>query len=121
MLLDHGRLAEIDVCFTADPVVSLFGRSVEGIEAIRALFGERMAGRLTRHAPSPSLIEPADSGGGARCRTYTTVYRAELLDEPGPLAFDGPANFVEYDDFLVRDCGAWRISRRLIAMTFLRR
>ena len=119
-LLDHGGLKDIDECFVAEPTIQLFGNVISGLANVKAVFYERTVDRVTRHANSPSLIDPLPGGDEARARTYVTVYRADQSDDPAPRPLDGPVNFVEYDDTLVREDGVWKVSRRKVSMIFLR-
>jgi len=117
VLLDHDGLEHIDTLFADDPIVSLFGTEVRGIEAVRMMFRSRTEGVVIRHALSPSQVE-LTSPDSARAITYVTVYRGARTDASGPLPLTGPVNVVEYEDQFVRVGEGWKIARREIRMIF---
>jgi SnoaL-like domain len=109
----HGHLADdrrpdrLDELLTADAVydISDFGMgTVEGLDAIRALFelrpGEQPRGH---HVTNVVIVDAAEDGHSAHIRSKGIAVMA-----------DGTASTVIYADTVVRTERRWRISRRAV-------
>ena len=120
--VDHGEAARIADLFTKDGVWTSEQVTMSGRDELAAGFQRRQdqAARMSRHVCNNLRLEVIDEDH-AQGTVYLTLYRHD--GEPGrrlsPL--EQPEMVGEYRDEFVRTSDGWRISRREIEISFLRR
>ena len=121
-LVDHGEAAKIADLFTEDGVWTSPEFTANNREEVRAAMTQRQenANRMSRHVCNNFQLDVIDDDH-AEGVVYLTLYRND--GKPGrrlsPL--EGPVMVGEYRDAVVRGDEGWKISRREIVVSFLRR
>ena len=121
-LVDHGEAAKIADLFTEDGVWTSAEFTANNREEVRAAMTQRQenANRMSRHVCNNLQLDVIDDDH-AEGVVYLTLYRND--GKPGrrlsPL--EGPVMVGEYRDSFVRGDEGWKISRREIVVSFLRR
>lgn len=121
-LVDHGEADQIADLFTEDGVWTSPEFTANGREQVRKAMAQRQANaaRMSRHVCNNLQVDviDADRADGV---VYLTLYRHD--GKPGrrlsPLS--GPVLVGEYRDSFARTDDGWKISRREIVVSFLRR
>ena len=120
--VDHGEAAKIADLFTEDGVWTSPEFTANNREEVRASMTQRQenANRMSRHVCNNFQLDVIDEDH-AEGVVYLTLYRHD--GKPGrrlsPL--DGPVLVGEYRDSFVRRDDGWKISRREIVVSFLRK
>jgi len=119
--IDACRFKEFSELFTADGLLELPARRMQGQAEIFGILSQRPAGVVTQHFCTSTRIEAAGAGA-ARGSTYAMIFRREGGAEPAvlPVPMMEPLSTGIYDDEFVRTGSGWRFrSRRMRA--FFRR
>lgn len=116
--LDLGEPGEVAELFTADGVWEWPAgeRRIEGREALRAYFGGRPEGRLSRRVVSNVLVT-VTSPATATATSYFTTYRVD--GHPGgPVLSRPPVQVGHYEDTFRLAGGAWLLATRATFLAF---
>jgi ketosteroid isomerase-like protein len=121
-LVDHGEAERIADLFTEDGVWKSPEVTMEGREQVRKGFARRQAqaGRMSRHVCNNLRIDVIDPDH-AEGVVYLTLYRHDGEADRRVSPLEGPVMVGEYRDAFVRTPEGWRIARREIGVSFLRR
>ncbi|MEE1938652.1 nuclear transport factor 2 family protein [Streptomyces sp. TRM 70361] len=116
--LDLGEPGSVAELFAPDGVWEwpAGGRRVQGREALRAYFGSRPAGRLSRRMCA-NLLVTAGSATRATAVTYFATYRVDG-HTGGLVPARPPVNIGHYEDVLHGEGGEWRIAHRTLRLAF---
>jgi uncharacterized protein (TIGR02246 family) len=90
------------------------GEPLHGRAAIAAAYGQRPAGRMTRHLVTNTLFDMVDADHARAC-SLVLLWSCDAAAEPGPHGRPAHARQLmgEFDDSFVRAAdGHWRIQRR---------
>lgn len=101
-------------CFTDDAVLARPNvPPLQGREAIRQVYAQRPAGRLTRHLVIGTQVA-VESPLAAHSRSNVLLWTGSQADEPGPQGRPAqpPQVLGEFDDHCVLTPAGWRIARR---------
>lgn len=121
-LVDHGQAARIADLFSENGVWASAEVTMNGRDEVRQGMAHRQANenRMSRHVCNNLLVEVHDEDHASGV-VYLTLYRHD--GEPGrklsPL--DGPLLVGEYRDRFERTAEGWKIARREIDVSFLRK
>ena len=120
--VDHGEAERVADLFSEDGVWASPELTMDGREQVRKGFARRQAnvGRMSRHVCNNLLVDVIDEEH-AEGIVYLTLYRHDGEDGRRLSPLEGPALVGEYRDRFVRTPEGWRIARREIAISFLRR
>ena len=111
---DAGDYERALALFSDDAVMDRDGERFSGIDALRAAYAARPAGRITRHILANTVVRlrgPDD----AEAISYVTVYR-HTPARPGsdpPFPVSGPDVLGEYRDRFRRTAEGWRLVERI--------
>ncbi len=119
--VDHGEASRVAELFTEDGVWASPEATMSGRDQLEKGFAQRQANeaRMSRHVCNNFLCDVVDADHATGV-VYLTLYRhdGEVGRRISPL--EGPAMVGEYRDTFVRTSDGWRISRREIAVDFVR-
>jgi len=120
--VDHGEAERVAELFSEDGVWSSPEVTMDGREQVRKGFAQRQANvaRMSRHVCNNQLVDVIDENH-AEGTVYLTLYRHDGKEGRRLSPLEGPAMVGEYRDRFVRTPDGWRIARREIGVSFLRR
>lgn len=121
-LVDHGAACEVADLFTVDGVWTSAETTMTGRAEIAHAFGLRQnnLARRSRHVCNNLLLE-IEGPQAVTGVVYVTLYRHDG-DPARPVApLEGPTLVGEYRDRFVLTDEGWRIGRREVVVSFLRR
>ena len=120
--VDHGEAERIAELFTHDGVWSSVEVTLDGREEIRKAMAQRQANaaRMSRHVCNNFLIDVVDEDN-AEGTVYLTLYRYDGKEGRRLSPLEGPMMVGEYRDRFSRTSDGWRIARRNVEVSFLRR
>ncbi len=120
--VDHGEAERIAELFTEDGAWISPEATLDGREGIRKAMAARQAnvGRMSRHVCNNFLIDVIDENS-ATATVYLTLYRHDGREGRALSPLESPMMVGEYRDRFTRTPEGWRIARREISTSFLRR
>ena len=111
---DAGDYERALALFCDDATMDRDGECFSGMDALRAAYAARPAGRMTRHILANTVVRlmgPDD----AEATSYVTVYRhtPARSGEGPPFRLSGPDVLGEYRDRFRRTADGWRLVERI--------